>query len=107
MAIIKRDFTVEKLENKKFLIKAYIEDELSPEEVLKKLEEGTKAIVSLTQELDSLPKQVEARQKMLEEQRNFVTEEVNKFLDFEAEAKLWAKINEKVDERSSKPVGVE
>jgi hypothetical protein len=103
--IIKRDFDIIKQEDKKnFLIRVYIEDELTPEDALKKLKEGQDALKALQQDLDSIPTQVEARTKTLTEQRDFIKEEVMKFYEIEKEAKLWNKINEKVEER--KPIGI-
>jgi len=99
--IIKRDLKIEKLDDeKKFLIKVYIEDKLTPEEVVKRLEEVNKVLEQVNKDIDGIPQIVQARSTQLNEQKRMAQEELDIFNSVEGQAKLWKTINEKVEERS-------
>jgi precorrin-4 methylase len=96
----KREFNIKKLDTKKFLVTVYIEDELTPEEVVKRLEEGNKVLDQLNKDIEAIPEIVKARETQLTEQLKMASEEINIYNSVESIAKLWKKENEFLADRS-------
>jgi len=102
--IIKRDIQIEKLdEEKKLLVKVYIEDKLTPEEALKMLESRKQILDQSHKDIDAIPTIVAERTKALNQQLEDAQKEYDQFIQVEASAKEWAAENELKSHQASQP----
>jgi len=102
--INKRDIKIEELPNKKkFLIKVYIEDEVTPEEFIKHYESINQSKEQGEKDLNSIDEQVKIRKELLGKELKNMEDELKNFNDKLQKANLWKKENELKNQRSNKP----
>jgi predicted nucleotidyltransferase len=97
--IKKRDIKIEKLKERKFLIKVYLEDEVTAEEFLKHYENITQTKTQAENDLNSIDEQVKVRKDMLNEQLKNMIDEDRIFSEHTDLARLWKKEGEMENDR--------
>lgn len=101
--ITNRKFAISPVEERKsFLVHVEIEEEISAEDVVKRMDAINKDLDAIGKDIEKMPQIVEARSRQLESDKKMMEEENSCYAGIEARARLWKKENELKNERAGK-----